>query len=263
MLQCSSSKAKGGQGLSDTNSATYLTQVSCVVYTHTRVQYTLLLAHSTPLCLRSTGRVTWITISEMRPDCSAQRQQHCQVLPWGRGAVKNPGVTDSSVLEFKKRKGKKTWLKAAAYEGNEPLIYWPIRLSVYLFSSAGWMQFSDGAKWQSWPGGKTRTTRCCQGLKYDLFSKGFTQTAKGKPQWRWHLRTANYIVMHKEMLKKNVISFFTWTLEGKAALAGTEARHRWPMLSHGCIWQLTGLSRLALSRGVPHSPQLRQRVITG
>lgn len=40
MLQCSSSKAKGGQGLSDTNSATYLTQVSCVVYTHIHVYST-------------------------------------------------------------------------------------------------------------------------------------------------------------------------------------------------------------------------------
>lgn len=60
--------------------------------------------------------------------------------------MKNPGVTDSAVLEFKKRKGKKTRLKAAAYEGNEPLVYWPIRLSVYLFSSAEWKQFSDVAK---------------------------------------------------------------------------------------------------------------------
>lgn len=115
--------------------------------------YILLLAHSTPLYsspspLRSTVRVTWATISEMWPDCAgstsvAVRQRRC----------KKPRC-DWQLCDGKK----KTRLKAAAYEGNEPLVYWPIRLSAYLFSSAERIQFSDGAKWQSWPGGKTRTT---------------------------------------------------------------------------------------------------------
>lgn len=48
---------------------------------------------------RESASVTWITISEMQPDCSMQRHRYCQVLLWGRGVVKNQSVTDSAGIK--------------------------------------------------------------------------------------------------------------------------------------------------------------------
>lgn len=162
-------------------SATYLTQVSCVVYTHIHV-YSTRYSWLTPLHSASEAPGESRGLQSLRCDQIVPRKDSssAKCCREAEELWKTQVWLTARCWNLKKEKEKKTWLKAAAYEGNEHLIYWPIRLSVYLFSSAGWMQFSDGAKWQSWPGGKTRTTRCCQSLKNDLFSERLYTDSKRK-----------------------------------------------------------------------------------